>query len=64
VGLKFERIEENGNFVGRVFHPAGNIAAEIVRQGFAKVNQPRGDSTEDYDPDYMKDLKQAQMVAQ
>ena len=34
VGIKFDRVEEGGTtFTGRVFHPAGDIAYEVLKNG-------------------------------
>jgi hypothetical protein len=41
VGLKIEKVEDGGNFVGRIFHPAGDIAAEILKGGYSKLNTPK-----------------------
>lgn len=61
VGVKLEKAEEGGTLVGRIFHPAGDIAYEIVKNGFSKINIPK---TTDFDADYYKTLKEAQLVAQ
>ena len=61
VGIKLDRHDDMGNFSGRVFHPAGNIAAEILKQGISKLVMPKDI---DYDPDYYKELKAAQLIAQ
>jgi hypothetical protein len=31
VGVKLEKVEEGGNFSGRIFHPAGDIAYEVLK---------------------------------
>jgi hypothetical protein len=61
VGLKIERVEDGGNFVGRIFHPAGDIAGEILKGGYSKLNTPK---TQDFDADYFRSLKEAQVIAQ
>jgi hypothetical protein len=61
VGLKIERVEDGGNFVGRIFHPAGDIACEILKGGYSKLNTPK---TQDFDADYFRTLKEAQVIAQ
>ena len=60
VGLKLQRVDEtNGNFVGRLHFPSGDIASEILKRGLAKLSTPK-DS--DFDADYYRELKQAQMI--
>lgn len=61
VGIKFEKVEEGGNLAGRIFHPAGDIAVEVLKNGFSKLNTPK---VIDFDADYYKTLKSAQLVAQ
>lgn len=61
VGIKFDRVEEGGNFVARIFHPAGDIASEILKAGYSKLNTPK---TQDFDADYFRSLKEAQFIAQ
>lgn len=61
IGVKFDRLEEGGIFVGRLFHPAGDIAYEVLKNGFSKLNLPKGT---DFDADYYKTLKEAQILAQ
>jgi hypothetical protein len=56
VGVKFEKLEEAGIFVGRIFHPAGDIAYEVLKNGFSKLNPPKNT---DFDADYYKTLKEA-----
>ena len=56
VGIKFERVDEGGNLVGRVYHPAGDIAYEVLKSGFSKLNVPKNI---DFDADYYKTLKEA-----
>ena len=42
IGIKFDRVEEgSGNFTGRVFHPAGDISYEILKNGYSKLNPPK-----------------------
>ncbi len=55
IGVKLERTEEGGVLVGRIFHPAGDIAFEILKQGFAKLNTPKNI---EFDADYFKTLKE------
>lgn len=38
VGIELLGQENNGNFAARAHHPAGDIASELVKLGFAKVN--------------------------
>lgn len=56
VGVKFDKVEEGGNLSGRVYHPAGDIAYEVVKSGFAKLSIPK---THDFDSEYYKKLKEA-----
>ena len=56
VGVKLEKVEEGGNLSGRVFFPQGDIAYEVVKNGFSKLNIPK---TVDFDADYYKTLKEA-----
>jgi hypothetical protein len=56
VGLKLERVEEGGTLVGRIFHPAGDIAFEVLKNGLAKLNMPKNI---DFDAEYFKTLKEA-----
>ena len=56
VGVKFDKLEEGGTFVGRIHHPAGDIAYEVLKNGFSKLNVPK---TTDFDVDYYKTLKEA-----
>lgn len=51
VGVKLERVEEGGSISGRVFHPQGEIAFEILKNGFSKINVPKN---HEFDPDYYK----------
>jgi hypothetical protein len=65
VGVKLERYESGtegapGNLYARIYHPAGDIAYEILKNGFAKLNTPK---TTDFDADYYKTLKEAQLIA-
>lgn len=55
-----DRVEEGGTIVARIFHPAGDIAYEVVKNGFAKLNMPKNI---DFDADYFKSLKEGQLVA-
>jgi staphylococcal nuclease domain-containing protein 1 len=67
VGVKLERFEPGGaegapgNLYGRLFHPAGDIAYEVLKNGFAKLNAPK--NTE-FDTEYYRSLKEAQLIAQ
>jgi len=56
VGIKFERVEEGGTFVGRIYHPAGDIAYEVLKNGYSKLNPPKNI---DFDAEYYKTLKEA-----
>ena len=60
VGVKLTRVDDqNGNLIGRVHFPQGDIAAEILKRGLAKLSTPK-DS--DFDADYYRELKQAQLI--
>jgi endonuclease YncB( thermonuclease family) len=61
VGIKFDKVEEGGNLSGRVLHPAGDIAYEVVKSGFSKLNIPKNI---DFDAEYYRKLKEAQLIAQ
>jgi len=66
VGIKLERYEagtegSQGNLYARIFHPAGDIAYEVLKNGFAKLNTPKNT---DFDAEYFKTLKEAQLIAQ
>jgi len=65
IGVKLERYEAGaegaqGNLQARLYHPAGDIAYEVVKAGFAKLNTPK---TTEFDADYYKSLKEAQLIA-
>ena len=65
VGVRLERYESGvegapGNLYARIYHPAGDIAYEILKNGFAKLNTPKNT---DFDADYFKTLKEAQLIA-
>jgi endonuclease YncB( thermonuclease family) len=66
IGVKLERYESGaegsqGNLYARLFHPAGDISYEVLKNGFAKLNTPK---TTDFDAAYFKTLKEAQLIAQ
>lgn len=62
VGIKLQRVDENnGNLVGRILFPQGDIACEILKRGLAKLSTPK-DS--DFDAVYYKELKQSQLIGQ
>ena len=68
VGLKVEGLDRNGSVVGRLLHPAGDIAEELLKQGFAKVVAPqksedKEDLTPKFDQDYFAKLKQVEVIA-
>lgn len=57
VGVKLARVDENnGNLVGRLHFPQGEIAAELLKKGLVKLSTPK-DS--DFDAEYYRELKQA-----
>jgi endonuclease YncB( thermonuclease family) len=59
VGLKLVRVDERGELVGRIHFSAGEIAAEILKNGFCKLSTPKDSN---FDASYFKELKQAQLV--
>ena len=62
VGVKLTKVDDNnGNLVGRIHFPHGEIAAEILKRGLAKLSTPK-DS--DFDAQYYRELKQAQLIGQ
>ena len=66
VGVKLERYESGtegsqGNLYARIYHPAGDIAYEVLKNGYAKLNTPKNT---DFEADYFKTLKEAQLIAQ
>lgn len=61
VGVKLERYEPGaegaqGQLHARIYHPAGDIAYEVLKNGYAKLNIPKNT---DFDADYFKTLKEA-----
>lgn len=65
VGVKLERYEPGaegaqGNLYARIYHPAGDIAYEVLKNGYAKLNTPKNT---DFDAEYFKTLKEAQLIA-
>jgi|LauGreDrversion4_2_1035121.scaffolds.fasta_scaffold90115_1 staphylococcal nuclease domain-containing protein 1 len=61
IGVKFERYEPSpdggtGSIHARIFYPLGDIAYEVLKNGYAKLNTPK---TTDFDADYYKSLKEA-----
>ena len=60
VGVEILKIDNYGTLVGRIHHPQGDIALELVKKGLSKILVPEGD---DYDKDYYRQLKDAQDVA-
>ena len=62
VGVKLARVDDNnGNLQGRIHFPQGDIAAELLKKGLAKLSTPK-DS--DFDAVYYRELKQAQLIGQ
>lgn len=61
VGVKLARLDDNGNLIGRLHYPQGDIAGEILKKGLAKLSTPK-DS--DFDTEYYRELKQAQLIGQ
>jgi staphylococcal nuclease domain-containing protein 1 len=60
VGVKLEKMEEQGNLMAKIYHPAGDIAYEVLKAGFSKLSQPKNI---DFDAEYYKTLKEAQLIA-
>jgi endonuclease YncB( thermonuclease family) len=58
IGVKLSSCDEKGNFTGRIYHPGGDIASEILKQGFSKLNAPKDISQ--LDVEYFQTLKAAQ----
>lgn len=56
VGVKLARVDERGDLVGRIHFSAGDIAAEILKSGLAKLAMPKDMN---FDAEYFKELKQA-----
>ena len=56
VGVKLARVDDRGDLVGRIFFPAGDIAAEVLKSGLAKLSMPKDMN---FDAEYFKELKQA-----
>jgi len=62
VGVKLEKYEPAGeaggpgNLSARIYHPAGDIAYEVLKNGYAKLNTPKNT---DFDAEYFKTLKEA-----
>lgn len=54
VGVKLARLDDKGELVGRILFSAGEIAAEILKQGFCKLSTPKDSN---FDAAYYKDLK-------
>jgi hypothetical protein len=56
VGVKLVRVDEQNNLVGRILFSAGEIAAEILKNGFCKLSTPKDSN---FDAAYYKELKNA-----
>ena len=57
VGVKLSRVDDNnGNLIGRLHFPQGDIASELLKRGLVKLSTPK-DS--DFDAEYYRELKQA-----
>jgi endonuclease YncB( thermonuclease family) len=61
VGLKFTRVDDNGNLVGRCHFPQGEIASELLKKGLVKLSTPKDSN---FDSDYFRELKNAQLIGQ
>jgi endonuclease YncB( thermonuclease family) len=61
VGVKLARLDERGELAGRIYFSAGEIAAEILKNGFCKLGTPKDSN---FDAAYYKELKSAQLVGQ
>ena len=56
IGIQFEKVEEGGTFVGRVHHPQGDIAYEVLKNGYSKLNPPKN---MEFNQENYKRLKEA-----
>lgn len=54
VGVKLARLDDRGELVGRIHFSAGEIAAEILKNGFCKLSTPKDSN---FDAAYYKELK-------
>ena len=45
--------------IGRIYHPNGDIASEVLKNGFARLSTPKDMN---FDADYFRELKQAQLI--
>ncbi len=61
VGIKLARVDQQGNFVGRIYHPNGDIASEILKNGLSKLDSPK--ELDQLDWAYFQQLKGAQKNA-
>jgi staphylococcal nuclease domain-containing protein 1 len=62
VGIKFSgNLDGSDIMIGRIHFPAGDIACEILKGGYAKVQIPK--DKDGIDGDYLKKLKQNQTIA-
>ena len=58
VGVKIHgNVEGSDIMIGRIHFPSGDIASEVLKAGFAKLNIPK--DKDGIDTDYLKVLKQA-----
>jgi endonuclease YncB( thermonuclease family) len=56
VGVKFSKVDDRNDLVGRIYFKEGDIAQEVLKAGLAKVSMPKDT---DFDANYLKDLKNA-----
>ena len=62
IGVKIEDADEGKNvFYGRLIHPMGDIAFEVLNQGFAKLVIPRGVFDREYFGKLRKGMETAQL---
>ena len=62
IGVKLSKVDENnGNLQGRIHFPQGDIAAELLKKGLAKLSTPKDSA---FDAVYYRELKQAQLIGQ
>lgn len=54
VGVKLARLDERGDLVGRIHFAAGEIAAEVLKNGYCKLGTPKDSN---FDAAYYKELK-------
>lgn len=61
VGVKLSKVDDRNELVGRILFPQGDIASEILKNGLAKLSTPKDMN---FDSNYFKELKTAQIIGQ